>query len=72
MLISLGNFGRPFLTWKTYIYKQTRPKTIAIPKIIFKSYMKKSLNTKSTIMGNSTVKIRKLKERKKMNKNNKR
>ena len=24
MLISLGNLGKPFLTWKTYIYK--RPK----------------------------------------------
>ena len=31
MFISLGNLGKPFLTWKTYIYKQT------IPKIMFKS-----------------------------------
>ena len=27
MLISLGNLGKPFLTWKTYIYKQKRSKT---------------------------------------------
>ena len=39
MLISLRNLGKPFLTWKTYIYKQKRSKTIAIPKIIFKNYM---------------------------------
>ena len=39
MLISLGNLGKPFLSWETYIYKQKRLKTIAIPKIIFKIYM---------------------------------
>ena len=24
MLISLGNFGKAFLIWKTYIYKRTK------------------------------------------------
>ena len=51
MLISLGNLGKLVLTWKTYIYKQKRYKTIAIPKILFKGYLIKSVTTKSTIMG---------------------
>ena len=32
MLISLGNLGKPFLTWKTHIYKKKGYRTIAIPK----------------------------------------
>ena len=39
MLILLGNSNKPFLTWKTYIYKQKIQKTINRPEFIFKSYM---------------------------------
>ena len=61
MLISLGDLGKPFLTWKTYTYKQK-----AISKSIFKSYMiKKNVNTKSMIIVNSPMKKRKLKKKRK-------
>ena len=59
MFILLGNLGKPFLTWKTYIYKQKWWKNNHYNKNHIQELDdKKNVNTKSMIIGNSPIKKR--------------
>ena len=63
MLISLGNLGNPFLTWKTNIYK--KKKKMVKNSHYTKNHIQelddqKNVNTKSMIIGNSPMKKRQL------------
>ena len=65
MSISLRDLGKPFLTWRTYIYKQKRIRNNHNTKNHIQELLdKKNVNTKSMIIGISPMKKRKLKKKK--------
>ena len=64
MSISLRDLGKPFLTWRTYIYKQKRIRNNHNTKNHIQELPdKKNVNTKSMIIGISPMKKRKLKKK---------
>ena len=63
MSISLRDLGKPFLTWRTYIYKQKRIRNNHNTKNHIQELLdKKNVNTKSMIIGITPMKKRKLKK----------
>ena len=60
MLISLGNLGKPFWLGKHIFTNRKDQKQTYTKNRIQELHDKKSVNTKSTIMGNSPIKITKL------------
>ena len=56
MFISVGNLGKPFLTWKTYLQTKMIKNNHYTKNHIQELDDKKNVNTKSMIIGNSPIK----------------